>query len=267
MAWMPATTTEPMMMNSRVRKSAVSLAVLLLSIFVANGETVITSVPFTITAPGTYVLNSDLVLPLSVSGAAIIIRASNVVLDLKGHVLAQAPGGAKAIYAQDRSDITIRNGTIDGFVQPVYLVGTTDDPRHNGGIVIEKLRLISATRSGIYLAKAKGCRIEDCQIGPVRKSSDGMCNGILISGGSGVIRRNFITMTAPGAASQIGVAIASDSPTNSNLAVIGNLIENARVGISANYSLSTPSNVRAQDNLTANVTNPGIERVDAGGNN
>ena len=50
------------------------------------GQTIIGSLPYTITAPGTYVLDSNLVYS-SAAGAAITILSSNVTLDLGGHYI------------------------------------------------------------------------------------------------------------------------------------------------------------------------------------
>jgi hypothetical protein len=50
------------------------------------GQTIINSVPYTITAPGNYVLGSNLIYS-SAAGAAIQIFSSNVTLDLGGHYL------------------------------------------------------------------------------------------------------------------------------------------------------------------------------------
>jgi hypothetical protein len=50
------------------------------------GQTIINSMPYTITAPGNYVLGSNLIYS-SASNAAITIISSNVTLDLGGHFL------------------------------------------------------------------------------------------------------------------------------------------------------------------------------------
>jgi hypothetical protein len=51
------------------------------------GQTAINSVPFTITSPGNYFLNTYLVYP-PLTGIAISINSSNVTLDFAGRVLA-----------------------------------------------------------------------------------------------------------------------------------------------------------------------------------
>src|SRR6516165_12402068 len=86
--------------------------------------TPITALPYTISAPGTYILLSDL--PFSIpGGTAITIAAGNVVLDLQGHKIYDVLGtslnadpnstgvdiyGSNATYP-----VTVRNGTIDHF--------------------------------------------------------------------------------------------------------------------------------------------------------
>jgi hypothetical protein len=81
--------------------------------------TQITSVPWTISTPGVYCLNSDLNFAQS-SGVAITIKASNVTLDLNRHVLSNSYVGicsssatcsnAYGISVEYQSNVLIKNG-------------------------------------------------------------------------------------------------------------------------------------------------------------
>jgi hypothetical protein len=78
--------------------------------------TAITAVPFAINAPGNYYLATDLVFTGNV-GAAIIINASQVTLDLNGHTLSTNVSTAFniGVFVFNRVDVTIKEGDIDGF--------------------------------------------------------------------------------------------------------------------------------------------------------
>jgi len=86
--------------------------------------TPITSLPLTVTAPGIYCLTQDIATNLA-SGAAITIAANNVVLDLNGHGLGNLAAGlgtqAGGIFAFQRKNLTIKNGTVRGFLRGIFL--------------------------------------------------------------------------------------------------------------------------------------------------
>jgi|SRR5215472_13980139 len=98
-----------------IRKSLCLLFVLALALS-AYAATPITALPYTINAPGTYVLLSDLSFSVPAS-AAVIINSPNVVLDLQGHriyeVVLNDPGSIGVFILG--GSVTVRNGTIDRF--------------------------------------------------------------------------------------------------------------------------------------------------------
>src|SRR6266571_814513 len=107
-------------------KLAASLLVTLALMFgaaPARAETVnctaITSLPAVITVQGIYCFTGDLATGIT-SGNAIDIQTNNVVLDLNGFKLgglAAGPGTqASGIHAFDRQNLTIKNGTVRGFL-------------------------------------------------------------------------------------------------------------------------------------------------------
>jgi hypothetical protein len=112
-------------MNSQKIISTAALALLISALTAQAASIKISSLPFNITAPGTYVLAADLSYP-SQQNAAITIATSiqgPVVLDLKGHTLTGGGGYSIAVgigtfagstQANSRS-ITVQNGTVQNF--------------------------------------------------------------------------------------------------------------------------------------------------------
>lgn len=78
-------------------------------------QTASTTFPIWINVSGSYVLTSNIVINSGVS-AGILINTDNVTLDLNGHSII-GPGGdyGEGIFAHDRNDIIIMNGTIQNF--------------------------------------------------------------------------------------------------------------------------------------------------------
>jgi hypothetical protein len=106
---------------------ALMAAFSLLSVLSARAVNIqITSLPYTIATPGTYVLTENLSYTAQ-QGVAInklTTLAGPVVLDLKGHTITGAGGGSASFaiqiggvseYAENTYPITIRNGTLQGF--------------------------------------------------------------------------------------------------------------------------------------------------------
>lgn len=76
-------------------------------------DNVINDTPFIIKKPGRYQLESNVVLsPQNENGAAIIIKADHVTLDMKGHTLNMKDNGFTGIYVGPHTDIRIFNGKI-----------------------------------------------------------------------------------------------------------------------------------------------------------
>lgn len=102
--------------------------------------TAITSVPFLISAPGNYYLASNLTFN-SPAGAAILITASEVYLDLNGKTLSSNLGSSFniGILVFNQVDVTIQEGDIDGFgYAGVYLAPNSTDV--NAKNVVDNVR-------------------------------------------------------------------------------------------------------------------------------
>lgn len=81
-------------------------------------RTPISSVPFTITAPGSYYLTTNLAGVKGTNG--IIIEANNVTVDLNGFALAGNGGEQKGVWLSgQRQNIAIQNGSVSGWAVAV----------------------------------------------------------------------------------------------------------------------------------------------------
>lgn len=131
----------------------------------------ITSVPITITAPGIYCLKQDVNTGIT-SGAAITINANNVTIDFNDYKLGGLTGGpntmASGVYANARSNITLRNGNIRGFRTGIYLNGANGGP--GSGHLVENNLLDGNTSIGIFASGAgvvvRGNRVVNTGPGP-----------------------------------------------------------------------------------------------------
>jgi hypothetical protein len=113
--------------------------------------TPITSVPVTISVQGVYCLTGDLATSLA-SGNAITVATNNVTIDLNGWKLGNLAAGpstlAIGILASNRSNVTIRNGTIRGFAAGIALTGGAA----TGGHLVEDVRLDGNTLLGVTVS-------------------------------------------------------------------------------------------------------------------
>lgn len=75
-------------------------------------------VGYTITFPGSYRLTGDRI--RSGAGAAILVDADNVVLDLGGHAVAGGPLSASIFQQAGRQRLTVRNGRLAGNTNAAY---------------------------------------------------------------------------------------------------------------------------------------------------
>jgi hypothetical protein len=249
--------------------------------------TVITSLPYTITTQGIYCLTSDLSTGMG-TGNAITIATNNVVIDLNGHKLgglAAGPGtGARGIYANQRKNITIRNGTIRGFMEGIWLSDGSPYTTSQGHL-IEDIRANMNTSTGIHV-DGQGNIIRNNQVvstsgstgaigimtvGPgarvlnndVIETKEQTINtsawGVLVHSGPGsVVENNRIGNSSLGPGASCGIYIYFPG----NVLVSDNRVTNMKNGVS--YISSATG--KYHDNLTSGVTTPFSGGTDAGGN-
>ena len=196
----------------------------------APGTTVGT---ITISTPGLYCLTTDVVMAASFkSGNAIEIAANYVTLDLNGHKVHGAAAGsataAVGIHAQNRRNVTIKNGTVWGFDVGIQL-GTSSSTTL-AGYLIEGVRAELNRETGILVSGANNTVRNNivANTGPSGMAGPHVAYGILVAGdGTRVVNNDVLTVTATGAADEAGIFIAQCN----NVLVVGNRITTADFGI------------------------------------
>jgi len=265
---------------SRVAR-LVCAALLALTSLAASGQTCtpVTTLPATLGTAGVYCLTSN----LSYAGTAeaIVIRASDVVLDFQQFRLRSSTGDC-GVLVESGDDVVIRNGKIDGFTNAIRLGG-------GRAALVEKMR-ISQTgniaiassanspiirdnridRAGATAIATTGnqVRILDNDIGFHSNSpyygigSDGAQTMVMgnrlsqVSGygitvlGAGSIVRNNVVIGANDAVTLIGI-LAPVSGASSAI-VEGNVLRNGARGIHAGQSTTG----KYRDNIAHEVATP-----------
>lgn len=184
--------------------------------------TQIAAVPTTLTTSGIYCLKSNLTTGRA-RGFAIRVRANNVVIDLNGFTLRNVRGAATTaagIFARDKSNIVVRNGTIIGFYRGIYLDNNSGQSANH---LVEKIRGIgngfaaiqvegenlvvrnnqvsqtgpnddTITANGIYVGDFKNARVSGNTVSDTQESQT--ARGIFaISGSEIVIENNMVSDT------------------------------------------------------------------------
>jgi hypothetical protein len=250
---------------------AVLLAGLALGTVPARAETTqctaITSLPAVITAQGIYCLTDDLNTSMT-TGRAIEIQANNVVLDLNGHRLGGSTAGlgttASGVFALQRQNVTIRNGTIRGFYVAIYLYDS--NPASTTGLVVEDMRIDQATFSGIQVA-GRGAVIRHNQIlftGGTTANGPNVAPAAIVASGpeNRVLGNDIVTVTEQGLGTSRGIIVGSGADGGS--LIVGNRITQANRGIDF---IDFGGTGKYRDNVTRDVVTPYYGGTDAGNNN
>ena len=238
---------------------AVLLSLLLLLGATARAQTVINSLPYTISAKGLYVLGGDLS-SAQISGNLITISASNVTLDLQGHYLSGPAGnnsqGTIGIYAKNENNITVQNGTVSNCATGIYLTGS-GAAGVNVNHRVDNLRVTHCYSEGIMLNAAPAGRVSNCQVSSIPGLSpfDGatLSAGINVSGDGLTVINNVVSDVSSFQSTE-AYGIFTDGST----IIRANQIAGCHTGIYGG---------KIQDNLTVNCTTPFSNGTDAGGNN
>jgi hypothetical protein len=213
--------------------------------------TPITALPAVITVQGIYCFTADLATAMT-SGNAIDIQTSNVVLDLNGFKLGGLGAGlgmlANGIVASDRQNITIKNGTIRGFRQAIFLSHFSGASQ---GHIVEDIRADQNTLVGIAVM-GDGTIVRNNQVvatGGSTAIGNGYADGIIVDGKGSRVLNNDVINTAQGT----GVARGIHFYYVTGGLAVNNRITVADVGIE--YQ-TPPSTGKYRDNLTFGVTTP-----------
>jgi hypothetical protein len=194
------------------------------------------------------------------TGEAIKINVNNVVIDLNGHKLGGGSAGpgteTRGIYANGRKNITIKNGTVRGFMYGILL---NDDPPYtiSQGHMIEDIRADMNTSTGIAIV-GRANIIRNNQVVDTGGSSKSIhATGILIWGpGNRVINNDVYETKEQTASGEAAGIVASHASGN----VIGNnRVGNAELGAGTSYGIGIADSANAivKDN-TISVMNYGI---------
>jgi hypothetical protein len=109
-------------------------------------RTPISSLPVTITAPGSYYLTTN----ATVAGTAILLQSSNVTVDLNGFTLSGDGGTTDyGVWVNPTShvqNVTVRDGRFHNFAGAVSVGGEGAD-----NILVENIQMHTSTRSGIWI--------------------------------------------------------------------------------------------------------------------
>jgi hypothetical protein len=218
-------------------------------------------VPYTISAPGIYCLTANIVTNLA-TGAAIMIAADDVVLDLNGWGLDNSAAGpstfASGVYAGARQSVTVRNGTVRGFLFGILLQDTS-----SGGYVIETIHADRNWFVGLQ-AEGTGIVIRNNHVTTTGSSTQtgytfGFAYGISGFGAGPRILNNEVANTvgvSGGAGFGIDFCNASDG------LAVANRITQADTGLA--YLCGSTGKFR--DNITSGVTTPYAGGTDIGNN-
>jgi len=183
------------------------------------GCKLIDSLPAEVKKAGTYCLSKNFKVKLA-AGNAITVTGDNVLIDLSEHTIWNKTGGntAYGIYALQRSNVVVRNGTLVGFDRAVFLqdylphetaVGNlVENVRANdntsGGIdvygpgaTVRGSQVLRTGATGIGVAGA-GARVIDCDVLSVEPAL-GAAVGISVKyADGGLVRDNRVQNVSSG---------------------------------------------------------------------
>lgn len=198
--------------------------------------TVISSLPYTISAQGSYCLDRNLSTNMT-SGAAITINVDFVVLDLNGFKVGGGGAGlgtlTNGVLAVNRKNITVKNGNIRGFYRGVYLSDTSGTFTSSQGHLVEDVRADQNTFIGI-LVEGRGNVVRNNQVVDTTGTTVGGnsdTSGVVVNGpGSRVINNDSTETVGVGSGTAYGISLSSAD---------GAVVENNRVGNSSLAAGST----------------------------
>lgn len=252
-------------MKTSLRVLALALAASVLGTAAAahaQTATVITSLPYVINSGGLYVLGGNLN-SAQTSGYLIEIRANNVTLDFQNYYISGAVNNTTqtttGVYATEKSNITLKNGTIAFCNSAIVLDGNGTANTNAVDERVENMRITYCYRIGVRIGRCPSSRVVDCQVSQIGYAGGPSAYGITSDGA--LVQNNFVNSIL----SQGGVGIyLKGGSGNTSAFAIRNTIANCAYGIYGDTGNYAP---KYQDNLTVNCTTPFTGAVDAGGNN
>ena len=221
--------------------------------------TAITSLPAVIDTQGIYCFTGHLS-TADTSGNAIEITTNNVVIDFNGYKLGGLGGGAatyaNGIYAYQRKNITIRNGSIRGFYRGIWLHDSSSYTASSGHLV-EDINADGNTFVGIMVA-GTGNTVRNNRIVSTGGSTNFMyAYGIVVYGpGVRVLSNDITDVAAQSTAHSKGIYLISCS----NTVVEGNRINDltSPSGYTYGIFMLNSTYVTSSENRVSGVADYGI---------
>jgi hypothetical protein len=282
----------------KARRLIITQIVFVLSLFLISSIfvqaettecTAITYLPYPITTQGIYCLTSDLSTNMT-SGNAIEIDTNNVVIDLNGHKiggLSAGPGTtATGIYAYQRQNITLRNGTIRGFYEGIWLSDSSPYTTSQGHL-IENIRVdmntframevrglgniirnnqvvntggSTATAGGVGIfVLGPGARVINNDVMETHALQNGWVQGIYTIASPGAVVAN----NRVGNSSLTGTSVGIFIDLSADVLISNNCLTKMSWGV----QYAGTSTGKYRDNLTSGCTTPFTGGTDVGGNN
>ena len=147
----------------------------------------ITALPVTITVPGNYYFVSNMYEPTPVWATAITVNAPGpVVIDLRGFELVGPEGyasGSSGILIQS-NDVTIENGSIEGFMDQLQAVLQTYPYEPMTGIRLLNLYFTGCGEYSVSFEKVNNGVVRDCIFTFLNTGFSGTPGPLILDGGS-----------------------------------------------------------------------------------
>jgi hypothetical protein len=174
-----------------------------------EARTPISSLPFTITNPGSYYVTTNLTGTTGLSG--ITISNNNVTLDLNGFALQGVPGSLYAVaLASSQTNVVVRNGTMNGWRMGVHETGG-----NSRNLLLDGLAIFASATDGILIDST--ATVRNCMC------SSNAAIGISVGGGE-------ISGCSTGYNVNSGIELNS-----------GGIVRNCWSGYNGNYGIETTS--------------------------
>lgn len=238
---------------------AISIAIVT-QLSLARAETVLCTPivpPVTITSSGVYCLMADYALNVR-DRAAIQVDANDVVIDFNSHRLGNGQAGGRqgvGVWAQNRRNISVRNGTIRAFKNGISITGMLSRGNVVENMLLEKIASGAIKVDGTANA-IRGNRV--VETGVIDVASDQKVFGISAIGDGGNVSDNVVFDTMD-ANTPVAIEVGG-----AGVIVVGNIVSGVRSRSSRAVGIGTagPALVRGNIVVNGNPTGDVWEGID-----
>jgi hypothetical protein len=218
---------------------------------------------FAISRSGSYYLTGNRT-NTATGSYGILVNANDVTIDLNGFTLSGAGIAQFGVYAANRTNVSVLNGTVRDFVSVGIIA-----PLSGMGHTISKVSVLNNGGVGIGMVATRACRVVDCMVignhggitvsdGTVvahnRVISNGAVGSGIGAGGNCLISENIVTSFDTNAAHVSGISV---NGTGSQ--IVGNTVSyTSDEGIRALGAHLIRANHVSYANLATNASSGGI---------